>query len=197
METIIFATKNKGKIREINAILADMDVNVISMEDAGITIDVVEDGTTFEENSMKKAVQIMEVSGKITLADDSGLEIDYMDKAPGVYSARFMGEDTPYPERFRAILEKLNGVPEEKRTARFVSCIAAAFPDGRRLVSYDTVEGIIGYEAKGENGFGYDPIFFVSEKGKYMAELSAEEKNAISHRGKALGKMKELLKKEL
>ena len=118
METIIFATKNKGKIREINAILADMDVNVISMEDAGITIDVVEDGTTFEENSMKKAVQIMEVSGKITLADDSGLEIDYMDKAPGVYSARFMGEDTPYAERFKAIFEKLDGVPEEKRTAR-------------------------------------------------------------------------------
>ena len=197
METIIFATKNKGKIKEINAILADMDVNVISMEDAGITIDVVEDGTTFEENSMKKAVQIMEVSGKITLADDSGLEIDYMDKAPGVYSARFMGEDTPYPERFKAIFEKLDGVPEEKRTARFVSCIAAAFPDGRRLTSYDTVEGIIGYEVKGENGFGYDPIFYVLEKGRYMAELSAEEKNAISHRGKALGKMKELLKKEL
>lgn len=197
METIIFATKNKGKIREINAILADMDVNVISMEDAGIDIDVVEDGTTFEENAMKKAVQIMEACGRITLSDDSGLEIDYMDKAPGVYSARFMGEDTPYPERFKAIFEKLDGVPEEKRTARFVSCIAAAFPDGRRLVSYDTVEGIIGYEAKGENGFGYDPIFFVSEKGRYMAELSAEEKNAISHRGKALGKMKELLKKEL
>ena len=197
METIIFATKNKGKIREINAILADMNVNVISMEDAGITIDVVEDGTTFEENSMKKAVQIMEVSGKITLADDSGLEIDAMDKAPGVYSARFMGEDTPYPERFKAIFEKLDGVPEEKRTARFVSCIAAAFPDGRRLTTYDTVEGIIGYEVKGENGFGYDPIFYVPDKGRYMAELSAEEKNAISHRGKALGKMKELLKKEL
>ena len=197
METIIFATKNKGKIREINAILADMNVNVISMEDAGITIDVVEDGTTFEENSMKKAVQIMEVSGKITLADDSGLEIDAMDKGPGVYSARFMGEDTPYPERFKAIFEKLDGVPEEKRTARFVSCIAAAFPDGRRLTSYDTVEGIIGYEVKGENGFGYDPIFYVPDKGRYMAELSAEEKNAISHRGKALGKMKELLKKEL
>ena len=197
METIIFATKNKGKIKEINAILADMDVNVISMEEAGITIDVVEDGTTFEENSMKKAVQIMEVSGKITLADDSGLEIDAMDKAPGVYTARFMGEDTPYPERFKAIFEKLEGVPEEKRTARFVSCIAAAFPDGRRLTSLDTVEGIIGYEVKGENGFGYDPIFYVPEMGRYMAELSAEEKNAISHRGKALGKMKELLKKEL
>ena len=126
METIIFATKNKGKIKEINEILADMNVNVISMEEAGITIDVVEDGKTFEENAMKKAVQVMEIGGKITLSDDSGLEIDYMDKAPGIYSARFMGEDTPYPERFKAIFEKLNDVPEEKRTARFVSCIAAA-----------------------------------------------------------------------
>ena len=170
METIIFATKYKGKIKEINEILADMDVNVISMEEAGITIDVVEDGKTFEENALKKAVQVMEIGGKITLS----------------YSARFMGEHTPYPERFKAIFEKLNGVPEEKRTARFVSCIAAAFPDGRRLVSYDTVEGIIGYEAKGENGCGYDPIFYVPEKGKYMAELSSEEKNAISHRGTAL-----------
>lgn len=196
METIIFATKNKGKIREINAILADMDVNVVSMEDAGIHIDMVEDGTTFEENAMKKAVEIMEASGKITLADDSGLEIDYLDKAPGVYSARFLGEDTPYPEKFKVILEKLKDVPEEKRTARFVSCIAAAFPDGRKLLSYDTVEGRIAYEAKGENGFGYDPIFYVPEKGKHMAELSPEEKNAISHRGKALRKMKELLKKE-
>ena len=187
METILFATKNKGKLKEINEILADMDVRVISMEDAGITIDVVEDGTTFEENAMKKAVQVMELGGLPTLSDDSGLEIDYLDRAPGVYSARFMGEDTPYPVRFRAIFEKLAGVPEEKRTARFVSCIAAAFPDGRRLVCRDTVEGIIGYEAKGENGFGYDPIFYVPEKGK----------NAISHRGKALRRMKELLKKEL
>ena len=197
METIVFATKNKGKLKEINEILADMDVRVISMEDAGITVDVVEDGTTFEENAMKKAVQVMELCGKVTLSDDSGLEIDAMDQAPGVYSARFMGEDTPYPQRFQAIFERLADVPEEKRTARFVSCIAAAFPDGRRLVSYDTVEGRIGYEAKGENGFGYDPIFYVPEKGKYMAELSPAEKNAISHRGKALRRMKELLQKEL
>lgn len=197
METIIFATKNKGKIREINEILADMNVNVVSMEEAGITIDVVEDGKTFEENSMKKAVQVMEISGKITLADDSGLEIDYLDKAPGVYSARFMGEDTPYSVKNSAILEKLKDVPEKDRTARFVSCIAAAFPDGRQLSCYDTVEGIIGWEIKGTNGFGYDPIFYVPDRQKYMAELSPEEKNAISHRGKALRKMKELLKKEL
>lgn len=167
METIIFATKNKGKIREINEILADMNVNVVSMEEAGITIDVVEDGKTFEENSMKKAVQVMEISGKITLADDSGLEIDYLDKAPGIYSARFLGEDTPYPEKFKVILEKLKDVEEKDRTARFVSCIVAAFPDGRRLVSLDTVEGIIGWEPTGENGFGYDPIFYVPELKKY------------------------------
>ena len=196
--TILFATKNKGKIKEINAILADMDVNVVSMEDAGITAEVVEDGTTFEENAMKKAVEIMEISGKITLSDDSGLEIDAMGKAPGVYSARFMGEETPYPERFAAIFENLKDVPEEKRTARFVSCIAAAFPDGRRLVSYDTVEGIIGWEAKGENGFGYDPVFFLPQLRKTYAQLTAEEKAAVSHRGKALevfdGKLREYLK---
>lgn len=197
METIIFATKNKGKIKEINAILADMPIEVISMEDAGITVDVVEDGTTFEENAMKKAVEIMEISGKITLSDDSGLEIDYMNKEPGVYSARFMGENATYPERFAAIFENLKDAKGSERSARFVSCIAAAFPDGRRLLSYDTVEGEIAFEVSGTNGFGYDPIFYVPEKGKSMAELSAEEKNAISHRGKALGKMKELLKKEL
>ena len=197
MDTILFATKNKGKIREINAILADMGVQVVSMEEAGITIDVVEDGKTFEENAMKKAVQVMEIGQKITLADDSGLEIDFLGKAPGIYSARFLGEDTPYSEKCSVILEKMRKVPEQERTARFVSCIAAAFPDGRRLVSCDTVEGIISWEAKGENGFGYDPIFYVSEKGCTMAELSAEEKNAISHRGKALRKMKTLLQKEL
>lgn len=197
METIIFATKNKGKIKEINAILADMPVHVISMEEAGITVDVVEDGTTFEENAMKKAVEIMEISGKITLSDDSGLEIDFMNKEPGVYSARFMGEDTTYPDRFQAIFENLKGAKGAQRSARFVSCIAAAFPDGRRLVSYDTVEGEIAFEASGINGFGYDPIFFVPEKGRTMAELSAEEKNEISHRGKALRKMKEILQKEL
>ena len=186
MKKIIFATGNQNKMREIREIYEDLGYEILSMKEAGISVDIVEDGKTFEENAMKKAVQVMEIGGKITLSDDSGLEIDYMDKAPGIYSARFMGEDTPYPERFKAIFEKLNGVPEEKRTARFVSCIAAAFPDGRRLVSYDTVEGIIGYEAKGENGFGYDPIFYVPEKGKYMAELSSEEKNAISHRKRGI-----------
>ena len=194
---IIFATGNKNKMTEIRQILRDLGMEILSMKEAGVDIDIVEDGKSFEENAMIKASAIAELPevramDAIVLADDSGLEIDYLDKAPGIYSARFLGEDTPYPEKFKVILEKLKG-----RTARFVSCIVAAFPDGRRLVSLDTVEGIIGWEPTGENGFGYDPIFYVPELKKYMAELSSEEKNAISHRGKALRKMKELLKKEL
>lgn len=194
METIIFATKNKGKIVEIKEILKDLNVNVLSMEEADIHIDVVEDGTTFEENALKKAVEIMKVSGKLTLADDSGLEIDAMNKAPGVYSARFMGEDTPYPERFPAIFEKLNGLSGTARSARFVSCIAAAFPDGRTLTTLGTIEGEIGQEVRGEFGFGYDPIFYLPEQDRYLAELTNAEKNKISHRGKALEEMKLLLK---
>ena len=195
---IIFATGNENKMKEIRMILADLGMPIVSMKEAGIDIDVVEDGTTFEENALIKATEISkEAPGCIVLADDSGLEIDYLNKEPGIYSARYAGVDTSYDIKNNLLLKRLEGVPDEKRTARFVSCIAAAFPDGRRLTSLDTVEGIIGYEVKGENGFGYDPIFYVPEKGKYMAELSPEEKNAISHRGKALGKMKELLKKEL
>ena len=193
METIIFATKNKGKIKEINAILADMDVNVISMEEAGIDVDVVEDGTTFEENAMKKAVQIMEIGGKITLSDDSGLEIDYMDKAPGVYSARFMGEDTSYDIKNQALIDKLEGVPKEERTARFVCAIAAVLPNKEVLVVRETIEGYVGFEIAGCHGFGYDPIFYVDEFGCSTAELTEEEKNVISHRGKALRVMREKL----
>ncbi len=194
METIIFATKNKGKIVEIKEILKDLNVNVLSMEEANIDIDVVEDGTTFEENALKKAVEIMKVSGKLTLADDSGLEIDAMDKAPGIYSARFMGEDTPYPERFVAIFSKLEGLSGSERSARFVSSIAAAFPDGTTLTTLGTIEGEIGQEVRGEFGFGYDPIFYLPDQNRYLAELSNEEKNKISHRGKALEEMKLLLK---
>ena len=195
-DTILFATKNKGKIKEINAILADMDIRVLSMEDVGINIDVVEDGKTFEENAVKKAVEIMQNSGMITLADDSGLEIDYLFGAPGIYSARYLGEETPYPVKNKKILALLEGVAEQDRSARFVSCIAAAFPDGTVLLAKDTVEGVIDTMIKGENGFGYDPIFYVPEKGMTTAQMSSEMKNEISHRGKALRKMKELLSKE-
>lgn len=197
MKKIIFATKNKGKIKEINAIMSDMNVEVVSMEDAGINIDVVEDGNTFEENAIKKAEEIMKVSGIITMADDSGLEIDYLDGAPGVYSARYMGEDTPYSIKNSKILETMKDVKEENRTARFVSVIATAIPNKETITTKGIVEGIIGYEIKGENGFGYDPIFYVPEYNMTTAEMTPELKNSISHRGKALRLMKEELKKEL
>lgn len=197
MEKIIFATKNQGKLKEIREIMKDLDFEIISMEEAGIDIDILEDGTTFEENATKKATEIMRLTNCITMSDDSGLEIDAMDKAPGVYSARFMGEDTPYEKRFERILSNLYGVDDAERSARFISCIVAIFPDGRKFVTQGTIEGLIGWEAKGDFGFGYDPIFYIPEKGRYMAQLSADEKNSMSHRGKALEKMKELLKKEI
>ena len=191
---IIFATKNAGKVKEVKLLLEELNAQVLTMTEAGIDIDVVEDGETFEENAIKKATEIMQVSRCLVLSDDSGLEVDYLNKQPGVYSARFMGEDTPYEIKNKKILELLEGVPDEKRTARFVSVIAAAFPDGRVVTTRGTIEGMIAYEAKGENGFGYDPIFYVPELGKHTAEMDIKQKNEISHRGKALKEMKELLK---
>lgn len=193
MKRIIFATGNKDKLREINEILADLDIEVVSMKDAGIQIDIVEDGTTFEENAIIKAKAIHDLTGEAVLADDSGLEVDHLNKEPGVYSARYMGEDTSYHIKNMSLVERLEGVPDEKRTARFVCVIALVAEDGKVITTRGDYEGIIGYEEKGENGFGYDPIFYVPEKGCYSAELSREEKNAISHRGKAL----RLMKKEI
>ncbi len=193
MKKLIFATGNENKMKEIRMILGDLDYEILSMKEAGIDADIVEDGKTFEENAIIKATAISKLSGCLVLADDSGLEVDYMDKMPGIYSARWMGEDTSYRIKNKAIIDKLEGVPDEKRTARFVCAIAAAFPDGRVVTKRGTIEGIIGYEERGENGFGYDPIFFLPEYGKTTAELSPEEKNQISHRGKAL----ELIKCEL
>ena len=178
MKKIIFATGNQDKMREIREILADMDVEVVSMKEAGIHADIVEDGSTFEENAVIKARTICEITGEITLADDSGLEIDYLNKEPGIYSARYMGE--------ASLIQRLEGVPDEKRTARFVCAVAAAFPDGTIKTVRGTMEGRIGYEEKGANGFGYDPIFYLPEYGCTSAELAMEEKNKISHRGKAL-----------
>ena len=191
MKKIIFATGNQDKMREIREILADMDVEVVSMKEAGIHADIVEDGSTFEENAVIKAKTICELTGEITLADDSGLEIDYLNKEPGIYSARYMGEDTSYHIKNASLIERLNGVPDEKRTARFVCAVAAAFPDGSVKTVRGTMEGRIGYEEKGENGFGYDPIFYLPEYGCTSAELSGEEKNKISHRGKALRAIKD------
>lgn len=190
---IIFATGNEGKMKEIREILADPHVEILSMKEAGITAEIEENGTSFEENAVIKAKAVMELCHEIVLADDSGLEIDYLNKEPGIYSARYMGEDTSYRIKNQNLIDRLEGVPDEKRTARFVCVIAAAFPDGEVLTARGTIEGRIGYEEKGENGFGYDPIFYVPEYGCSTAQLSPEVKNQISHRGKALREMKRKL----
>ncbi len=194
MKKIIFATGNQGKMKEIREILADLDAEVLSLKDAGIEADIVEDGTSFEENAQIKAKAICELTGEIVLADDSGLEIDYLNKEPGIYSARYMGEDTSYRIKNASLIKRLEGVADEQRTARFVCAIAAAFPDGTVKTVRGAMEGRIGYEEKGENGFGYDPIFYLPEYGCTSAELSMEEKNKISHRGKALRAIKDELR---
>lgn len=195
---IVFATGNKDKMREIRQILGGLNAEIKSMKEAGVDVDIVEDGTTFEENALIKAREVSKYcKDSIVLADDSGLEIDFLNKEPGIYSARYLGRDTSYTEKNTIILEKLNGVPDEKRSARFVCAIAACLPDGRELVVRGTMEGRIGYEIAGENGFGYDPIFFLPEYGKTSAELLPEEKNAVSHRGKALRMMEEKLREAI
>lgn len=198
-DKIIFATGNAGKMREIQMIMADLGLKIQSMKEVGVDIDIVENGNTFEENAMIKASAIAQEIHKkgvqaIVLADDSGLEVDYLNKEPGVYSARYMGEDTSYTVKNASLIQRLEGVPDRMRTARFVCVIAAVFPDGRSCTTRATIEGRIGYEEKGENGFGYDPIFYLPEYGKYSAELAPEEKNRISHRGKALEEMKKVLR---
>lgn len=197
MTKIIFATGNQDKMREIREIMADMDVEIQSMKEAGIRVDIVEDGETFEDNARIKAQTIANYTDAIVLADDSGLEIDYLNKEPGVYSARYMGEDTSYTIKNQALLDRLQGVSKEKRTARFVCAIAAVLPDKEVLVTRQTMEGYIGNETEGENGFGYDPIFYLDEFGCSSAALTREQKNAISHRGKALRAMRDLLLEKL
>lgn len=198
---IIFATGNKNKMTEIRQILRDLGMEILSMKEAGVDIDIVEDGKSFEENAMIKASAIAELPevramDAIVLADDSGLEIDWLGGEPGIYSARYMGHETSYREKNANLISRLDGVPKEKRTARFVCAIAAALPDGNSLVTRGTIEGYIGWEECGSNGFGYDPIFYLYENDKSTAELSAEEKNAISHRGKALRQMKKMLEEQ-
>ena len=185
---------------EIRMILKDLGVEILSQAEAGIQADVVEDGATFEENALIKATEIAEAARKmpeyqdaVVLADDSGLEIDYLNKEPGIYSARYMGEDTSYDIKNQALLDRLEGVEDEKRTARFVCAIAAAFPDGSTEVVRGTMEGIIGHEIAGENGFGYDPIFYLPEYGCTSAQLAPEKKNELSHRGEGLRKMRTIL----
>ncbi|MDD3279027.1 MAG: XTP/dITP diphosphatase [Lachnospiraceae bacterium] len=201
MKQIIFATGNEGKMKEVREILKDLQIPICSMQEAGISVDVVEDGDTFQENAIIKARTIAQYiqgqdEGTIVLADDSGLEIDYLNKEPGVYSARYMGEDTSYRIKNRNLIDRLTGVPAELRTARFVCAIAAVLPDGEVLTTRGTIEGKIGYEECGEHGFGYDPIFYLPDMSKSTAQLSPEEKNAISHRGEALRRMKEKLREK-
>lgn len=204
MDTIIFATGNKNKMIEIRMILADLGCKILSQKEAGIQADVVEDGQTFEENALIKATTIADIARKmpeyknaVVLADDSGLEIDALNKEPGIYSARYMGEDMSYDIKNQALIDRLEGVPDEKRTARFVCAIAAALPDGSTEVVRGTMEGRIGYEITGENGFGYDPIFYLPQFGCSSAELEPEKKNELSHRGEGLRKMRKVLEEKL
>ncbi len=190
---IIFATSNENKMREIREIMGDLGWEILSMKEAGIDVDILEDGTTFEENALIKARAVGACCEDIVLADDSGLEIDYLNKEPGILSSRYAGTDTPYEIKNQMLLDRLKGVPREQRTARFVCAVAAVVPGREPMVVRGTFEGYIGEKPAGENGFGYDPIFYVEDRNCSSAELSPEEKNARSHRGSALRQMREKL----
>lgn len=197
MKKIIFATTNENKVREVNMMMEDFDVELCTMKAAGVDVEIVEDGTTFEENAVIKAKTVMEITGEIAIADDSGLEVDYLDGAPGIYSARFLGEDTSYDIKNNYIIDKLKDAKGKDRSARFVCAIAVAFPNGEVVTCKGTIEGLIAYEQKGKNGFGYDPIVYVPEYEMTTGEMAPKLKNSISHRGKALEQMKEILKGRL
>lgn len=191
---IVFATGNQNKMTEIRMILKDLGMPIFSMKELGIDEEIVEDGISFEENAEIKVRAISRLlPDDIVLADDSGLEIDYLDGTPGIYSARFAGEDTSYDIKNRIFLDKLEGVPDKDRTARFVCAIAAAFPDGEVQTVHGTIEGQIAHEIAGENGFGYDPIFYVPEYGCTTAEMDPDKKNELSHRGNALRAMRAII----
>lgn len=195
---IVFATGNENKMVEIRMILSELGLPVYSMKEAGVDVEIIEDGISFEENAEIKARAVARVlTNDIVLADDSGLEIDYLDGAPGIYSARFAGEDTSYDIKNRILLDKLEGVPDEERTARFVCVISAVFPDGTSETVRGTIEGRIAYEIQGENGFGYDPIFYVPEYGCTTAEMPPEQKNELSHRGNALRAIRKIMEDKI
>ncbi len=190
---ILLATKNRGKIEEFGRLFEEFGHEVVSLLDLGEIPSVEEDGATFEENAIKKAKGYAEATGMAALADDSGLEVDALGGAPGVYSARYAGPSATDADNNRKLLKALEGVPEPERTARFRCVLALYLPDGRLITAHGTCEGLIALEPKGEGGFGYDPIFFVPSKGRTMAELSPEEKNAISHRGRAIERLRPAL----
>ena len=201
MIKLLFATGNKGKMKEIREILADLPFEIYSLSEAGISADIEENGSTFEENAVIKVKAVREALShgdfQVILSDDSGLEVDALDKAPGVHSSRFMGEDTSYHVKNAELIRLVNALPEKPRTCRFRCVIAAILPDGEILTTSGAVEGEVAYEEKGGTGFGYDPIFYLPERKCTMAELTQEEKNALSHRGRALRAMKEILKDKL
>ena len=194
---IIFATGNEGKKREIRVLLADLGLPVLSMKEAGVNPEIVEDGADFGENAEIKARAVWNLTGDIVLADDSGLVVDYIGGEPGIYSARYMGEDTSYEIKNRNIIDRLKQAVGQERSARFVCNIAAVLPDGRVLHTEETMEGLIADEPAGQGGFGYDPILYLPAYGMTSAEITMEEKNAISHRGKALRAMKTVLEEVL
>ena len=191
---LVFATGNQGKVNEFRQMLGE-SYEILSMKDLDVEVEIVEDGKTFEENAVIKAKAVMEATGEMVLADDSGFEVDCLGGEPGIYSARYMGEDTPYSVKNAELLRRCEGVPEDKRDARFVCVIACAYPDGTVDTATGVIEGKIDHEPKGENGFGYYPVFYLPERGCTTGELPPEEKNAISHRGIAVRKMVEILKK--
>lgn len=192
---LIIATKNMGKLREIKQILSGLDIEILSQAEAGADIEVEEDGTTFLENATKKATTLVGLTGEPCLADDSGLMVDYLNGEPGVYSARYAGENASDEDRINKLLNALSGVPYDKRTARFVAAMVLAFPGGKAISVIGECGGFIGNLPQGSDGFGYDPIFIVPEYNKSFAQLTAEEKNKISHRGMALEKLRNEIKK--
>ena len=197
MIEILFATSNAGKAKEVQAMFSDLDVDVKTLREEGIDVEIEENGQTFAENALIKAKAIAGMTDKIVLADDSGLVVDYLNGEPGIYSARYLGEDTSYDIKNAKILERMEGVPDDQRIARFVCAMAAIMPDGEVICTEGIMEGLIGYEMKGTNGFGYDPIFYLPEYGMTSSEITPEKKNEISHRGKALRKMQDELKKRI
>ncbi|MDY6325243.1 MAG: XTP/dITP diphosphatase [Catonella sp.] len=195
IKKIIFATGNAGKLKEIREILEGSGIEVVTMKEAGYDLDIVEDGKTFDENALIKARTVAKASGEAAMSDDSGLSIDYLNGEPGIYSARFMGHDTSYDIKNAKLLEMLKDAKGDARSARYECSVALVLPDGREFVKHETMEGLIANAPAGQNGFGYDPIFMLPQYGKTAAEISPEEKNKISHRGKALRAMKEVIYK--
>jgi XTP/dITP diphosphohydrolase len=193
MRALLLATTNRHKLNEYRAIFSTLPFTLLSLTDIRLDMDVEETGTTFLENAELKARAYAQASGMLSLADDSGLAIDALGGAPGVYSARFAGVDTPYEERFRLIFKRMQGIPHSQRTARFICVISIAEPSGYCRSVEGVMEGIIADAPRGTNGFGYDPIFLLPELGKTSAELPPEQKNSISHRGRAARKARELL----